>query len=80
MADEVGASPLQVVLAWMIQGSPPMVPLITGSSREQMEENLGCLDVELTADMIETLTGAGDQNEAGDGHLRERAAALQTRR
>ncbi|HJN49451.1 MAG: aldo/keto reductase [Pseudomonadales bacterium] len=57
VAEEVGATPGQVVLAWLIHQNIP--PIIGASRVEQVEENLGAVEVELTEDQMKTLTRAG---------------------
>jgi aryl-alcohol dehydrogenase-like predicted oxidoreductase len=47
VADELGATPNQVVLAWMIGGSTPIIPIVGASSVAQLEESLGALDLSL---------------------------------
>ena len=47
MATETGATPNQVVLAWLIGGDLPVIPLVGASSVAQLEENLGALDLDL---------------------------------
>lgn len=59
VAAETGATPHQVVLAWMLQGSPTVLPVISASTAEQLSENLGALEVTLSAEQVERLTGAG---------------------
>jgi aryl-alcohol dehydrogenase-like predicted oxidoreductase len=59
VAEEVGATPLQVVLAWMMQSEPPVIPIFSASKPEQMRENLGALDVNLSEQQMETLNKAG---------------------
>jgi len=59
VAREIGASPNQVVLAWMLQGSPPMIPLIAASNEGQLQDNLGALNVQLSREQIERLDAAG---------------------
>lgn len=56
VAEEVGATLNQVVLAWMMQGTPTIIPLIAASTREQLQENLGALDVKLNQEQLEVLT------------------------
>jgi len=56
VAEETGATPNQVVLAWLLRGTPPVIPLIGASSVEQLDENLAALDVELSAEQSERLT------------------------
>jgi aryl-alcohol dehydrogenase-like predicted oxidoreductase len=55
VAEETGATPNQVVLAWLLRGTPPVIPLIGASSEEQLAENLGALEVELSAEQLERL-------------------------
>ena len=57
VAEEVGATPNQVILAWMLERG--IIPLIAASTTAQMAENLGALDVELSRDQMERLTEAG---------------------
>jgi aryl-alcohol dehydrogenase-like predicted oxidoreductase len=55
VASESGATPNQVVLAWLLHGTPPVIPLIGASSEEQLAENLGALELELSAEQLERL-------------------------
>jgi aryl-alcohol dehydrogenase-like predicted oxidoreductase len=48
VAAETGATPNQVVLAWLLQSTPAVIPLIAASTRKQLDENLGALQVHLT--------------------------------
>ena len=50
VAREVEATPNQIVIAWMRQGDPPILPIIGGSTAEHLAENLGALGVNLTAE------------------------------
>jgi len=60
VAAEVGATPNQVVLAWlMAQTSPTVVPLIGPRTLEQYEENVAALDVKLTTEQLARLDAAG---------------------
>ncbi len=58
MAGETGASAVQIVLAWMKQSDAPIIPLFSASTVEQMEENLGALDVQLSPDQMARLDAA----------------------
>lgn len=60
VANETGATPNQVIIAWMLRGDPPILPIIAGSRPEQVKENLGALNVTLTGDQVQRLTTAGD--------------------
>jgi aryl-alcohol dehydrogenase-like predicted oxidoreductase len=50
VAAELGATPNQVVLAWLMGGDPPVLPVLGVSSVSQLDECLGALDLELTAE------------------------------
>jgi aryl-alcohol dehydrogenase-like predicted oxidoreductase len=58
VAMETGATVNQVVLAWLIGGEVPMIPLISASSVEQLDESLAAVDLELTADQRAKLDSA----------------------
>lgn len=53
------ATPNQVILAWLTQQEPPIIPVMAASTDEQMEENLAALDLRLSADELAQLTMAG---------------------
>lgn len=58
VADEINATIHQVVLAWMLQSDPPIIPLTAASSLSQLEENLDALDLELTQVQMQRLNSA----------------------
>jgi aryl-alcohol dehydrogenase-like predicted oxidoreductase len=60
VAGELGATPNQVVLAWLIQSEPKTIPVIGVSSLEQLEENLRAIDITLSEDQIFRLSSAGN--------------------
>lgn len=47
IAAEMGVTPSQVALAWLRSQSDAIIPLIGARTVEQLDDNLGCLDVEL---------------------------------
>jgi aryl-alcohol dehydrogenase-like predicted oxidoreductase len=47
---ETGATANQVVLAWLIGGEVPVVPLIGASSVAQLDESLAAVDLQLSAE------------------------------
>ncbi|HHY56113.1 MAG TPA: aldo/keto reductase [Chloroflexi bacterium] len=53
------ATPNQVILAWLTQQEPPIIPVMAASTDEQMAENLAALDLRLSAEEIERLNSAG---------------------
>jgi len=58
VADEKGVTANQVVLAWMMHCDPVVIPLFATSSIEQLEEDLGALDVALDEDDMKRLDEA----------------------
>lgn len=48
IADEVGRTPAQVGLAWTLQNPGVTAPIIGARTAEQLRENLGSLEVDLT--------------------------------
>jgi len=59
VARDAGATVNQVVLAWLIGGQVPVIPLIGASSVAQLDESLAAVDLELTAAQRARLDAAG---------------------
>lgn len=60
VAAEVEATPNQVIIAWMRQSDPPVLPIIAGSRIEQVQENIDALKVTLSDEQMRRLNTAGD--------------------
>lgn len=58
VADEVGATPAQVAIAWTRARSRAVHPILGASTAEQLEDNLGALDVTLPEDAVRRLEAA----------------------
>lgn len=58
IARESGATPNQVVLAWLIGDRLPTIPLVGASSVAQLDESLEAVEFELTADQRARLDDA----------------------
>ncbi len=58
VAQENHCTPSQVILAWLMQSDPPVLPLIAASTPAQMRENLAALDVRLSDDQMQRLNAA----------------------
>ncbi|MGN9890305.1 aldo/keto reductase [Micromonospora sp. L31] len=58
VAAETGATVNQVVLAWLMGGETPSIPLVGASSVAQLDESLEAVELELTAAQRERLDGA----------------------
>lgn len=62
VAKEVGATLNQIIIAWMRQSEPTILPIIAGSKTEQLEETIGALNVRLSQEQMTTLNTAGNPN------------------
>ncbi|GAA4608011.1 aldo/keto reductase [Actinoallomurus liliacearum] len=60
VADKIGATVNQVVLAWLMGGDPPVIPVVGVSSVEQLDEALAAADLELDEELRRHLDIAGD--------------------
>lgn len=58
IASQLGATPNQVVIAWMIQNDPAVIPVVGASSPEQLEENLQATSVQLSVEQLYRLNKA----------------------
>jgi aryl-alcohol dehydrogenase-like predicted oxidoreductase len=58
VAAELGATPNQVVLAWLLAGDPPVLPVLGVSSVAQLDECLAALSLVLDDEHRHRLTTA----------------------
>lgn len=57
VAEELGATASQVATAWVRQQPWPLVPIVGARSEAQMRQNLATLEVELSDEHVERLSG-----------------------
>jgi aryl-alcohol dehydrogenase-like predicted oxidoreductase len=55
IAEETGHSPAQVALAWLRSQPGTIIPIIGSRRSDQFRDNLGCLEVQLSADQLQRL-------------------------
>ena len=57
MAADIGHTPSQVALRWLVQQNDRgiIIPIIGARSKAQLVDNLGCLDFEIAAGQLEEL-------------------------
>jgi aryl-alcohol dehydrogenase-like predicted oxidoreductase len=55
VAETIGATPSQVALRWAMQRPGLILPLVGARTEDQIHDNLGALDVELSDDHMDTL-------------------------
>ena len=77
VADAHKATPAQIAIAWLLARGPDIVP-IPGTKRiERLEENLGALDIVLSADEVKALEAAFPVGvTAGDRYPAEHLARV----
>jgi aryl-alcohol dehydrogenase-like predicted oxidoreductase len=67
VADEKGATPAQIALAWLLAQRPYIVPIPGTTKLHRLEENIGAAAVELTeADLSEIRTAADGISAEGE--------------
>jgi aryl-alcohol dehydrogenase-like predicted oxidoreductase len=71
IADEVGASPAQVAIAWVAAQGVDIVPLVGARRRDRLTEALGALDVKLTPTHLTALAKAFPPGVAAGGRYPE---------
>ncbi|MGA5466696.1 aldo/keto reductase [Mycobacterium sp. NPDC050041] len=60
IADDHGATPSQLALAWLLKRSPVVLPIPGTSSVAHLEENVAAAQITLSDDEFETLSRAGE--------------------
>jgi aryl-alcohol dehydrogenase-like predicted oxidoreductase len=58
IADEIGRPTAQVSLRWLMQQKVVTVPIFSARTVEQAQEDIGCVDFELTGEQMRALTEA----------------------
>lgn len=73
MAQEVGCSPAQLALAWLLHKAPHILP-IPGTARvEHLHDNLGAADVRLSPDVMARLEALINQDTVAGNRYTEQA-------
>ncbi|MGT2468852.1 aldo/keto reductase [Mesorhizobium atlanticum] len=57
VAERLGATPMQVALAWLLQRAPNILLIPGTSSVAHLRENLAAAELELSADVLNELDG-----------------------
>jgi aryl-alcohol dehydrogenase-like predicted oxidoreductase len=60
VAEELGATPAQVAIAWVRAQPWHTIPIVGARSETQLRENLGSLDIDLSPEQLERLRAASD--------------------
>lgn len=76
VAERKGATPAQVALAWLLARTPWIVPIPGTTKRHRLEENLGAVDLELTADDLGEISSELSKIEVQGERLPEAALKM----
>ena len=68
VAAEVGATPMQVALAWLLQRSPNMLLIPGTSTRSHLRENLAAANIQLSQEVLEKLNGVAKDAKRTELH------------
>jgi aryl-alcohol dehydrogenase-like predicted oxidoreductase len=55
------ATPAQIALAWLLAQKPWIVPIPGTTKLSRLDENIGAVDIELTADDLREIDEAAEQ-------------------
>jgi aryl-alcohol dehydrogenase-like predicted oxidoreductase len=61
IAEQKNATPAQIALAWLLAQKPWIVPIPGTTKLQRLEENIGAVDVELTAGDLREIDQAASQ-------------------
>ncbi|CAN5170740.1 aldo/keto reductase [soil metagenome] len=79
LAAEVGCTPAQLCLAWLLQKDPTVVPIPGTSRPKHMRENAGAAEVSLSADVVERLEAlVNERTVTGHRYSEAMRAAIDT--
>jgi len=76
VAKEKNATPAQIALAWLLAQKPWIVPIPGTTKLPRLDENLGALSVQLTADDLRNIDGAASQLTPQGGRYPEHLEAM----
>jgi aryl-alcohol dehydrogenase-like predicted oxidoreductase len=79
IAARKNATPAQIALAWLLAQKPWIVPIPGTTKRERLEENLGALAVDLTAQDLEEIDRAASEIEVHGARYPEHLERLSYR-
>jgi len=55
VANELGCTPTQLAIAWVLRGPANIIPLVGARTMEQWQDNCGCLELDLSEDVMQKL-------------------------
>ena len=79
IADKKGGTPAQVALAWLLAQKPWIVPIPGTTKLHRLEENLGAVNIQLTADDLHSINAAAAKIEVQGARLPEAVLKMSER-
>ena len=79
VAEQKGATPAQIALAWLLAQKPWIVPIPGTRKRDRLDENLGAAAVELTPDDLREIEDAASKITIQGARLPEQVLKLSGR-
>ncbi len=77
VAEQKGATPGQIALAWLLHKGPDIVPIPGTKRRQYLEENVGAADLSLSAEEMSRLNAAlSPENVAGPRYTEKQMATV----
>jgi aryl-alcohol dehydrogenase-like predicted oxidoreductase len=76
IAKQKNATPAQIALAWLLAQKPWIVPIPGTTKLNRLEENIGALSIELTADDLREIDEAASKITVQGNRYPERLAAM----
>ena len=79
IAGQKGGTPAQVALAWLLAQKPWIVPIPGTTKIHRLEENLGAVNIQLTADDLQEINSAAAKIEVQGARLPEAVLKMSER-
>ena len=76
LANRKGCTPAQLALAWLLAQAPDIVPIPGTTKPHRLEENVGAVDVELTADDLSAIAAAIPETAVEGARYDERGLSM----
>ncbi len=76
IARDLGVTPVQVAIAWVMARGEDIVPVVGARTRRQLEESLGAADLRLDAEQVQRLEEAIDPGEVAGTRYDARQMAM----
>src|SRR5204862_7048611 len=76
IAERKKATPAQIALAWLLAQKPCIVPIPGTTKLKRLEENIGAVEIELTADDLREIESASSRIKVEGARYPEKLEAM----